>query len=75
MSTLMWEAVATDVEAVIAWAKAYDAPGLTAKEIYTSLDGRVVVISHWRGDPPETLTPPAGTLARAGHAWRFTKVG
>lgn len=74
MTTLMWEAVANDVEAVVAWALAYDAEGMTAKEVYVSADDRVVVISHWSGEPPATLTPPAGSLERDGHAWRFTRV-
>lgn len=75
MTTLMWEAVAADVDAVVAWATAFEAEGMTAKEVYVSADGRVVVVSHWSGEPPETLTPPAGSLAREGHAWRFTRVG
>ncbi|HWL37395.1 MAG TPA: hypothetical protein VNQ77_14520 [Frankiaceae bacterium] len=74
MTTLMWEAVATDVDAVVAWALSFHAEGMTAKEVYVSADDRVVMISHWSGEPPETLTPPAGSLVRDGHAWRFTLV-
>lgn len=70
----MWEAVAADVDAVVAWARDYTADGLEAKEVYVSADDRVVVITHWAGDPPETLTPPSGTLRRDAHAWRFRRV-
>lgn len=75
MTTLMWEAVAADTGALVAWATAYDAAGLTGKEVYVSADARVVLVTHWSGEPPETLTPPPGTTERAGHAWRFTRLG
>ena len=73
----MWEAVAADVAAVVAWATAYDADGLTGKEVYVSGDDRVVVIAHWAAEAPDTLDPPppAAALSRAPHAWRFTRVG
>jgi hypothetical protein len=74
MTTLMWEAVAADVDAVVAWATAFAAAGLAAKEVYVSADDRVVLITHWTGEPPAALTPPAGSLTRDGHAWRFTRV-
>ena len=74
MTTLMWEAVAADTDALVAWARAYDAEGLTGKEVYVSADARVVLVTHWAAEPPEALTPPAGTTQREGHAWRFTRV-
>ena len=72
----MWEAVAADVGAVLAWAAAYDADGLAGKEVYVSADDRVVVLAHWAGEPPATLDPPppAAALRREPHAWRFTRV-
>jgi len=64
----MWETVADDVGAVLAWARDLAADGLTAKEVYVSDDdARVVVVTHWSGEPPETLR--AG-----GRAWRFRRV-
>lgn len=75
MTTLMWEAVAADVEAVLAWARAFEADGMTRKEVYVAdAGGRVVVITDWTADPPGTLTPPSGTLLRDGHAWTFRRV-
>ncbi|HVF05795.1 MAG TPA: hypothetical protein VNA20_13215 [Frankiaceae bacterium] len=80
MTTLMWEAVAAPgrVGEVVAWATALTAEGLAAKEVYVSADDRVVVIAHWRDKAAADgadLTPPPDTLARAPHAWRFTRVG
>ena len=70
----MWEAVAVDVDAVVAWARSYDAAGLAGKEVYVSADDRVVMITHWTAEPPEEMAPPEGTLRRKGHAWRFSRV-
>ncbi len=74
MTTLMWEAVAADVDALVTWATAFQADGLAGKEVYVSAEGRVVLITHWTAEPPTALTPPPGTLQRDGHAWRFTRV-
>jgi hypothetical protein len=77
MTTLMWEAVAADVDAVVAWARGYDADGLSAIEAYVSADARVVLVTHWRDAAAAAaadLTAPAGSLAREPHAWTFEQV-
>jgi hypothetical protein len=77
MTTVMWEAVAADLDGLLAWARAYDAEGLAAKEVYVSADDRVVIVAHWRDEgaaDAADLTPPAGTTSRPPHAWRFSRV-
>lgn len=77
MITLMWEVVATDVDAVVAWARSLRPHGMMGRETYVSEDGRVVLITHWRNAElaaEADLTPPAGSVAREPHVWRFTRV-
>jgi hypothetical protein len=77
MTTLMWEAVASDVDAVLTWARGYDADGLSAIEAYVSTDSRVVLVTHWRDAAAAVaadLTAPAGTLEREPHTWTFEQV-
>ena len=78
MTTLMWEAVAADVDALVAWASSYQAVGMHGRETYVSAEGRVVLITHWRDEAhadAADLTPPPGTTSRDPHVWRFGRGG
>jgi hypothetical protein len=69
-STLMWEAKAAPgrAEDLVAWAVTAADPGA---DIYSSADGRVVVID--RGGHPMPDAPP-DLLARPPHVWPFRQV-
>jgi hypothetical protein len=53
-----------------------------SSEVFSSTDGRIVVISRWRsgsgwavGDgPPPLADPPGHLVARKPHAWDFAPV-
>ena len=77
MTTVMWEAVAADVGALVAWARSLAPDGLLRRETYVSADDRVVLVTDWRDDAAADaadLTPPPGTCTRPPHVWRFTRV-
>ncbi|QSB17102.1 hypothetical protein JQS43_04270 [Natronosporangium hydrolyticum] len=48
-------------------------PRYAGSEVYSSTD-RVVVISHWRGEPEPLPEPPSELVARPAHEWDFTPV-
>ena len=76
-ATLMWEAVASDTDALLAWANAVTADGLLRRETFVSGDGRVVLVTDWRDAAAARaadLTPPPGTCAREPHVWAFRRV-
>jgi hypothetical protein len=43
-------------------------------EVFSSADGRIVVISRWRSDPRELAVPPRHLIAQAPHSWDFSPV-
>jgi hypothetical protein len=43
-------------------------------EVFSSTDGRVVVISRWRRDAEDLADPPGHLVARKPHSWDFAPV-
>lgn len=43
-------------------------------EVFTSTDGRIVVLTRWRGEPEELPEPPRHLVQRAPHSWDFSPV-
>jgi hypothetical protein len=43
-------------------------------QVLTSTDGRVVVVSRWRGDPVDPESPPRYKIAHPARSWDFHEV-
>jgi hypothetical protein len=43
-------------------------------EVFSSADGRIVVISRWSSSPVELAVPPRHLVERAPHSWDFSPV-
>lgn len=45
-----------------------------SSEVFSSADGRIVVISRWRSHPLAMSDPPRHLVERKPHAWDFSPV-
>jgi hypothetical protein len=45
-----------------------------ASEVFSSADGRIVVISRWRSNPVELADPPRHLVERKAHSWDLSPV-
>ena len=45
-----------------------------ASEVFSSTDGRIVVISKWRSDAESLQNPPRHLIDGPAHSWDFTPV-
>ncbi|MBB5871535.1 hypothetical protein F4553_004914 [Allocatelliglobosispora scoriae] len=82
MIVRMWEirAYPNHFPELLNWVSDIAVPGLeiqpnhVSSEVFSSTDGRIVVISRWHGTPTPLPDPPAALVARSAHAWDFTPV-
>ena len=49
-------------------------PLYVSSEVFSSADGRIVVISRWSSNPVELVAPPRHLIDRAPHSWDFSPV-
>jgi hypothetical protein len=82
MIVRMWEVKAhpealTDM---LSWICEAGIPALEVKplhvssEVFSSADGRIVVISRWLTSAESLADPPRHLVARAAHSWDFSPV-
>jgi hypothetical protein len=78
----MWEVKAHPeaVEDLLSWVCEAGVPAIevnplhVTSEVFSSADGRIVVISRWRSSPLDLATPPRHLVERAPHSWDFSPV-
>jgi hypothetical protein len=82
MIVRMWEVKAYPeaVTDLLSWVCEAAVPALevnpmhVASEIFSSADGRIVVISRWRASAVDLGTPPRHLVERQPHSWDFSPV-
>ena len=82
MIVRMWEVIAHPESHadVLSWVCEAAVPALEVRpmhvssDVLTSTDGRVVVVSRWRGDPVDPEPPPRHLVAQQPRSWDFNEV-
>jgi len=82
MIARMWEVKAHPefVAEALAWVCEVGLPEIEAlprhvgSEVFTSADGRIVVISRWHANPLTLGDPPRHMIEREAHSWDFSPV-
>jgi hypothetical protein len=78
----MWEVIAQpEAHAdVLSWVCDAAVPALEVRpahvssQVLTSTDGRVVVVSRWRGEPVDPESPPRYKIVAPARSWDFNEV-
>jgi hypothetical protein len=78
----MWEVIAQpEAQAdVLSWVCEVAVPALEVRplhissQVLTSTDGRVVVVSRWRGEPLDPESPPRYKITHPARSWDFHEV-
>jgi hypothetical protein len=82
MIVRMWEVKAypDSLTDLLSWVCEAAVPALetnplhVASEVFSSADGRIVVISRWRSAATDLAKPPRHLVERPPHSWDFSPV-